>query len=75
MRHVCRLDKGEPAAWVLILVFSQEALQEEVRTGAVLGTPPQVHMRHFQAAMSRIQPSVSGKDQRVYDTLRQELRR
>ncbi|CAL8469009.1 g8550 [Coccomyxa elongata] len=53
----------------------KEALQEEVRVGAALGSTPQVHMRHFQAAMSRIQPSVSGKDQRVYDALRQELRR
>ena len=58
-----------------MLLLSQEALQEEVRAGAALGSDPQVHMRHFQAAMNRIQPSVSGKDQRVYDALRQELRR
>ncbi|BDA42994.1 probable nuclear valosin-containing protein-like at C-terminar half [Coccomyxa sp. Obi] len=53
----------------------KEAMQEEVRVGAAPGSTPQVHMRHFQAAMSRIQPSVSWKDQRVYDALRQELRR
>lgn len=58
-----------------MLCFSQEALQEEVRVGAALGSTPQVHMRHFQAAMSRIQPSVSEMDQHVYDALRQELRR
>ena len=60
---------------MLVLLLSQEALQEEVRAGAALGNTPQVHMRHFQAAINRIQPSVSGEDQRVYDALRQKLRR
>lgn len=61
--------KGGPTAW-------QEALrEEEVRAGARVEATPQVHMRHFEAALGRVQPSVSAKDQRIYDTLRQKLRR
>jgi SpoVK/Ycf46/Vps4 family AAA+-type ATPase len=56
--------------WVL-----QEALQEEIKAGAAAEGSPQVHMRHFEAALRCVQPSVSAKDQRVYDTLRQKLRR
>ena len=32
-------------------------------------------MRHFVTALDRVQPSVSPKDQRVYHSLRQRLRR
>ena len=31
-------------------------------------------MRHFELAMQRVQPSVSRKDQRMYDALRTKLR-
>jgi hypothetical protein len=31
-------------------------------------------MRHFEAALTRVTPSVSRKDQRLYDALRLRLR-
>ena len=42
-----------------------------------VAVPPsalQVGQRHFEAAMRRVAPSVSRKDQRVYDQLRRSLR-
>lgn len=34
-----------------------------------------VHMHHFEAALARVQPSVSPRDQLMYESLRQKLRR
>lgn len=42
--------------------------------GAGAGGPPMVYARHFAAALTRVQPSVSRKDQRAYDALRFKLR-
>lgn len=42
-------------------------------TGSVSDTPL-VHTRHFQQALQRVAPSVSKKDQKVYDALRWQLR-
>jgi ribosome biogenesis ATPase len=39
------------------------------------GAPPLVYARHFEAALPRVVPSVSRKDQRVYDSLRNKIRR
>lgn len=56
------------------------AMQESMRNSAGDGgaaAPPstlQVCQRHFEAAMRRVAPSVSRKDQRVYDQLRRSLR-
>ena len=36
---------------------------------------PCVHMLHFEAALSRVQPSVSPRDHLMYESLRQKLRR
>lgn len=44
------------------------------RGGAPPPTPPLVQPHHFAAAMQRVQPSVSRKDQRMYDALRLRLR-
>ena len=41
---------------------------------AVPASALQVGQRHFEAAMRRVAPSVSRKDQRVYDQLRRSLR-
>ena len=55
-------------------------MQESMRTSAGASgaaAPPsalQVCQRHFEAAMRRVAPSVSRKDQRVYDQLRRSLR-
>ena len=38
------------------------------------GAPPLVRPHHFGGAMQRVQPSVSRKDQRMYDALRLRLR-
>ena len=54
---------------------SQEALREVRKPEEAAEGTACVHMRHFEAAMQSVQPSVSAKDQRVYDTLRQKLRR
>ena len=35
---------------------------------------PLVHTHHFQQALQRVAPSVSKKDQKVYDALRWQLR-
>ena len=43
-------------------------------TGGVPASTLQVGQRHFGAAMRRVAPSVSRKDQRVYDQLRRSLR-
>ena len=43
-------------------------------TGAAPASALQVGQRHFEAAMRRVAPSVSRKDQRVYDQLRRSLR-
>ena len=54
----------------------QEALQaESAAPEDAVAAAPAVHMRHFQAALGRVQPSVNAKDQRVYSALRQRLRR
>ena len=54
----------------------QEALQaESAAPDGASAAAPAVHMRHFQAALGRVQPSVNAKDQRVYSALRQRLRR
>jgi ribosome biogenesis ATPase len=45
-------------------------------SGARAGGEPAalVGVRHFEAALGRVQPSVSRKDQRVYEALRSKLR-
>jgi ribosome biogenesis ATPase len=42
--------------------------------GATPAAPPQVQPHHFAAAVRLVQPSVSRKDQRMYDALRLRLR-
>ncbi|KAL4452367.1 hypothetical protein ABPG75_008029 [Micractinium tetrahymenae] len=44
------------------------------RGGGPPPAPPLVQPHHFAAAMQRVQPSVSRKDQRLYDALRLRLR-
>jgi len=62
------------------------ALKESMRAAAagshaggssfnVNSLKPCVHARHFEEALGRVVPSVSRKDQRVYDTLRNRLSR
>jgi ribosome biogenesis ATPase len=53
--------------------------QQQHQEGGVAapGTQPpalQVYMRHFEAALGRVSPSVSRKDARVYEALRRSLR-
>ena len=50
-------------------------LQENVASGAAsVSDTPFVHTHHFQQALQRVAPSVSKKDQKVYDALRWQLR-
>ena len=50
-------------------------LQENVASGAAsISDTPLVHTHHFQQALQRVAPSVSKKDQKVYDALRWQLR-
>lgn len=50
-------------------------LQENVASGAAsISNTPLVHTHHFQQALQRVAPSVSKKDQKVYDALRWQLR-
>lgn len=50
-------------------------LQENMASGAASITDtPLVHTHHFQQALQRVAPSVSKKDQKVYDALRWQLR-
>lgn len=48
-----------------------EALKEGLRDG---GGARKVGVRHFEAAIRQVQPSVSAKDQKMYDALRLRLR-
>ena len=53
------------------------ALKEGMTAAAAAagGAPaPLVEMRHFELAMGRVQPSVSRKDNRMYEALRAKLR-
>lgn len=50
-------------------------LQENMASGAASATDiPLVCTHHFQQALQRVAPSVSKKDQKVYDALRWQLR-
>ena len=50
-------------------------VQENVASGAAaVADTPLVHTHHFQQALQGVAPSVSKKDQRVYDALRWQLR-
>ena len=50
-------------------------MQESAASGGSGGAePPLVHTHHFEQALQRVGPSVSRKDQRVYDALRWQLR-
>ena len=53
----------------------QEALRKEETAGVEGPAVPCVQMHHFEAALSRVQPSVSPRDQLMYESLRQKLRR
>lgn len=55
----------------------QEALRKEETASSSLESPavPCVQMHHFEAALLRVQPSVSPRDQLMYESLRQKLRR
>ncbi|MEW5298984.1 MAG: hypothetical protein WDW36_002046 [Sanguina aurantia] len=50
------------------------ALKESIAAGTGDGNTARIHQRHFDAALSRVQPSVSRKDIRIYDALRGKLR-
>ncbi len=41
--------------------------------GQEAGLLPRVLMRHFQAALARVAPSVSKRDAKMYDALRRSL--
>ena len=50
-------------------------VQENMASGSSwLGDIPLVHIHHFEQALHRVAPSVSKKDQRVYNALRWQLR-
>jgi ribosome biogenesis ATPase len=52
-----------------------ESLKESMAVvGAAGAARTEVAARHFQAALRQVQPSVSRKDQRMYDALRYKLR-
>lgn len=53
----------------------QEALRREHSADCTGSALPCVHMHHFEAALSRVQPSVSPRDHLMYESLRQKLRR
>ena len=49
--------------------------QENMASGtSTVSDIPLVHIHHFEQALQRVAPSVSKKDQRVYDALRWQLR-
>ncbi|KAH7622055.1 hypothetical protein Ndes2526B_g02879 [Nannochloris sp. 'desiccata'] len=51
-----------------------ESLKESMALFGAEGARSEVAARHFQAALRQVQPSVSRKDQRMYDALRYKLR-
>ncbi|CAL5227006.1 g9897 [Coccomyxa viridis] len=53
----------------------KEALRKEKSAESAGPALPCVHMHHFEAALSRVQPSVSPRDHLMYESLRQKLRR
>ncbi|MEW5313326.1 MAG: hypothetical protein WDW38_004903 [Sanguina aurantia] len=50
------------------------SIKESIAAGTGDGNTARIHQRHFDAALSRVQPSVSRKDIRIYDALRGKLR-
>jgi ribosome biogenesis ATPase len=59
------------------MAAQREAAQQQQGEGTVSEPQApglQVHMRHFEAALGRVSPSVSRKDARVYEALRRSLR-
>ena len=55
--------------------YTLQLLQESAASGSSVDSePPLVHTHHFEQALQRVGPSVSRKDQRVYDALRWQLR-
>ncbi|KAI8471849.1 MAG: P-loop containing nucleoside triphosphate hydrolase protein [Monoraphidium minutum] len=61
----------------LVREASVLALKESLApggAGAGAAAAPRVEARHFEAAVGRVQPSVSRKDQKVYEALRSKLR-
>ena len=75
VREACVLALKERIAGGLAAVEGRAAAGAGggVAAGAAAG-PPLVCARHFEAAARRVQPSVSRKDQRMYDALRLRLR-
>jgi ribosome biogenesis ATPase len=62
-------------ACVLALKEAMAAAGERVEGSlGALGSAPRVTAAHFDAAMWRVQPSVSRQDRRMYDALRLKLR-
>ena len=60
-----------------IAALVREACVEALKEGLAAPpgkTAPEVCARHFGAALRQVQPSVSRKDQRMYDALRHKLR-
>jgi ribosome biogenesis ATPase len=53
----------------------REACVALLKEGPAAPAPPAVCARHFEAALARVQPSVSRADQRMYDAMRARLRR
>ncbi|KXZ48460.1 CDC48 protein [Gonium pectorale] len=67
--------EGYSGADVAALVReAAEAAIKESMAGGPDAPAPRVGWRHFQAALNRVQPSVSRRDQRSYEALRLRLR-
>ena len=76
--HSChgRVGHQKPPGAQAKCVATQESMRTSAGTPGAAAPPSalQVGQRHFEAAMRRVAPSVSRKDQRVYDQLRRSLR-
>ncbi len=58
-----------------VIIIIRMTVQENMASGtSSLSDIPLVHIHHFEQALQRVAPSVSKKDQRVYDALRWQLR-
>ena len=78
---VIALKEGMTAAAAAAAAAGADGTGGETQLGAAAaaaaagGAPaPLVEMRHFELAMGRVQPSVSRKDNRMYEALRAKLR-
>jgi hypothetical protein len=71
-RNACKVQWDGVLGWGdRVKLMLQEVMKAEEVDG--VGAEPVIHRRHFEIALAAVHPSVSAKDRRAYDRLRNRL--